>query len=116
VPRGSPRVRSHCRFRNSGAGYVSESGMKRTSGGAKRQCDRALCSPSSPGEISLKIFSLPTCRGAWGIRQLLWTDLDTRHSKPSGGIRHLLTCSQHSFREFSTVFYDCKSLLSNVLQ
>jgi hypothetical protein len=35
----SRRVWSHCRFRT---GYVRESGMKWMSGGAKRQCDRAL--------------------------------------------------------------------------
>ena len=37
------RVRSHCRFRNRGPKYFSESGMKWMSGSAKRQCDRALC-------------------------------------------------------------------------
>jgi hypothetical protein len=36
------RVRSHCRFRYRGNQYVSESCMKSVSGGAKRQCDRAL--------------------------------------------------------------------------
>jgi hypothetical protein len=36
------RVRSHCRFGNRGTEYVSESVMKRMSGGTKRQCDRAL--------------------------------------------------------------------------
>jgi hypothetical protein len=38
VPRA--RVRSHCRFRNTGAEYVSESGVKWTSGSTKRQCDQ----------------------------------------------------------------------------
>jgi hypothetical protein len=42
---GPPRVRSHCRFRNRGTDYISESGMKWMSGGAKRQCDRALGPP-----------------------------------------------------------------------
>ena len=42
-----PKVRSHCRFRNRGTKYVSESGMKRMSGGTKRQCDRALCPTSA---------------------------------------------------------------------
>jgi hypothetical protein len=36
------RVQSHCRFRKRGTEYVSESGIKWMSGGAKRQCDRAL--------------------------------------------------------------------------
>jgi hypothetical protein len=36
------RVRSHCRFRNRGTEYVTESGMKWMSGGAKRQCGRVL--------------------------------------------------------------------------
>ena len=36
------RGRSHCRFRNRGIEYVSESGMKRMNGSTKRQCDRAL--------------------------------------------------------------------------
>jgi hypothetical protein len=40
-PRPRPRVRSYCRFRKRGTEYVSESGIKRMSGGAKRQCDRA---------------------------------------------------------------------------
>ena len=33
------RVRSHCRFRNRGTKYVSESGMKWMRGNTKRQCD-----------------------------------------------------------------------------
>ena len=41
-------VRSHCRFRHSGAKYVSASGMKWMSGGTKRQCDRAL----RPGRLA----------------------------------------------------------------
>jgi hypothetical protein len=40
-----PRVRSHCRFRKRGTEYASESGMNWTSGGAKRECDRALALP-----------------------------------------------------------------------
>ena len=36
------RVRSHCRFRNRGTKYVSESGMKWMRGATKRQCDRTL--------------------------------------------------------------------------
>ena len=40
-----PRVRSHCRFRNRGTEYVSDSGMKRMSGGTKRPCGRVLCRP-----------------------------------------------------------------------
>ena len=39
---GGGRVRSHCRFRKRGPEYVSEYGMKWMSGGAERQCDRAL--------------------------------------------------------------------------
>ena len=39
--RSSPGVRSPCHFRNRGTDYTSESGIKRMSGGAKRQCDRA---------------------------------------------------------------------------
>jgi hypothetical protein len=38
------RVRSHCRFRNRGTEYVSESGVKRMNGSRKRQCERALAS------------------------------------------------------------------------
>jgi len=34
--------RSHCRFRNRGTDFLSESGITRVSGSAKRQCDRAL--------------------------------------------------------------------------
>jgi hypothetical protein len=41
----SPRIRSHYRFRNRDAEYVSESCIKWMSGGTKRQCDRALRSP-----------------------------------------------------------------------
>jgi hypothetical protein len=37
-----PRVWSHCRFRNRGTEYASKYGVKWASGGAKRQCDRAL--------------------------------------------------------------------------
>ena len=40
-----PRVRPHCRFRNRGTEYVSKSGINWMSGGAKRQCDRALVMP-----------------------------------------------------------------------
>jgi hypothetical protein len=36
------RVRLHCRFRNRGTKYVSDSVIKWASGGAKRQCDLAL--------------------------------------------------------------------------
>jgi hypothetical protein len=39
------RIRSHCRFRNSGTEYDRESGMKWMRGGTKRQCDRALSWP-----------------------------------------------------------------------
>jgi hypothetical protein len=41
-----PRVRSHCRFTQRGAGYGGKSGMKWMSGSTKRQCDRALSRPS----------------------------------------------------------------------
>jgi hypothetical protein len=41
----SPRVRSHCRFRNRSTEYVRESGVEWMSGSTKRQCDRALRSP-----------------------------------------------------------------------
>ena len=44
----SPRVRSHCRFRNRGTEYVSEYGIKLMSGSTKRQCDRALPLPRPP--------------------------------------------------------------------
>jgi hypothetical protein len=43
--RHPPRVRSHYRFKNRGTEYIRESGMERMSGGAKRQCDRALHPP-----------------------------------------------------------------------
>ena len=36
-------VRSHSRFRNRGTEYLSESGLKRMSGGTKRQCDQPGC-------------------------------------------------------------------------
>jgi hypothetical protein len=36
---GGPGVRPHCRFRNRGAEYVSERGMKRMRGRTKRPCD-----------------------------------------------------------------------------
>jgi hypothetical protein len=39
-------VRSHCRFRNTGTEYVSESGVRRMSGSTKRQCNRALAPPA----------------------------------------------------------------------
>jgi hypothetical protein len=41
-----PRVRSHCRFRNKDTEYVRGSSIEWMSGGAKRQCDRALFPPS----------------------------------------------------------------------
>jgi hypothetical protein len=44
-----PRVRSHCRFRNRAADYLSEYGMKCLSGGTKRQCNRTLCRPPGRG-------------------------------------------------------------------
>ena len=40
--RSSPRVRPHCRFRNRGTDYISESGIKWMGGSTKRQCARAL--------------------------------------------------------------------------
>jgi hypothetical protein len=40
--RARRRARSNCQFRNRGTDYISESGMKWMSGGARRQCDRAL--------------------------------------------------------------------------
>jgi hypothetical protein len=40
--RGDRRIWSHCRFKSSGIEYVSESGIAGMSGGATRQCDRAL--------------------------------------------------------------------------
>jgi hypothetical protein len=40
--RSGVRVRSHCRFRNRGIEYVSESGVKWMSGSTKRQCDQTL--------------------------------------------------------------------------
>ena len=36
---GLARGRSHCRFRNRGTEYFSESGVKWMSGSTKRQCD-----------------------------------------------------------------------------
>jgi hypothetical protein len=39
------RVRSHCRFRNRGTEYVSESGMERMSGGARPSPQRAAGGP-----------------------------------------------------------------------
>ena len=47
VPEVRPlrRRERQCRFRKSGTEYIRESGMKRMSGGAKRQCDRALGLP-----------------------------------------------------------------------
>jgi hypothetical protein len=51
APLGGPgRARSHCRFRNRGTEYVSESSMKWMSGGTKRQCDRTL--PRARGTAS----------------------------------------------------------------
>jgi hypothetical protein len=44
----APRIRSQCRFRNRGTDYLSESGIKWTSGSAKGQCDRARPAPASP--------------------------------------------------------------------
>jgi hypothetical protein len=38
---GSPRTRSQYRFRNRGTEYISETGIKRVGGSAKRPCDRA---------------------------------------------------------------------------
>jgi hypothetical protein len=46
--RARPRVRSHCRFRNRGTEYARAPGMKRMSGAATRQCDRALAAPPPP--------------------------------------------------------------------
>ena len=39
---GRARVRSHCRFIHRGTESIRKSGMMWMSGGAKRQCDRAL--------------------------------------------------------------------------
>ena len=43
-----PGVRSHYRFRNSGAKYVRESGVKWMRSGARRQRGRTLAPPASP--------------------------------------------------------------------
>jgi hypothetical protein len=49
-----PRIRSHCRFRNRGTEYVSESGLKWMSGSTiKRQRDRALREPRLPVDLAL---------------------------------------------------------------
>jgi hypothetical protein len=45
----APRVRLHCRFRNRRTKSVTDSGMKLTSGGTKRPCDRA---PETPLEVA----------------------------------------------------------------
>jgi hypothetical protein len=37
----------HCGFKQRGAEYVRESGIKRVGGGAERQCNRALGGPSA---------------------------------------------------------------------
>jgi hypothetical protein len=73
LARSPPRVRSHCRFRSRGTDCVSESGMKRMSGGAKRRCDRARSRPASracrrsssaPKKVSVS-GRAATCRGTW---------------------------------------------------
>ena len=51
---GRRRARLHCCFRKRGAEHVSEYGMKWMSGGAERQCDRALaaCGRVGVGPLS----------------------------------------------------------------
>ena len=54
-----PRVRPHRRFRNSGTGYVSESGITWMGGGTQRRCDRALCGPRSRPSASTSAAAGP---------------------------------------------------------
>ena len=54
------RVRPHCRLRNRGTDPLSESGVERVGGCAKRQCDRALAARASVGAPSVGVP--PTAR------------------------------------------------------
>ena len=61
----SPRVRSHRRFRSRGADYVREYGMNWMSVSTKRQCNRALVSPSiSSTTLGLRLASPVVCRAS----------------------------------------------------
>jgi hypothetical protein len=55
----APRVRPHCRFRNRGAYYDGESGMRWAGGRAERQCDRA------PGRASSTILRCSAVRAGF---------------------------------------------------
>ena len=61
------RVRSHCRFKNRGTEYVSESVMKWMSGGTKRECDRALSKvrrrTSQAGALDRRAALLQSAKG-----------------------------------------------------
>ena len=67
-----PRVPLHCRFRNRGTEYVSDSGMKWMRGRTKRECDRALRS-ASPRSLVLVISDGPPQLGGVGKLQLRLT-------------------------------------------
>jgi hypothetical protein len=60
---GRRRVRSHCRCRNRGTEYVSESGVKWFSGSTERQCDRALGRRCRPNRASPHTVWCGTPRG-----------------------------------------------------
>jgi hypothetical protein len=57
-----PRVRSHCRLRNSGAESLSESGMRWMSGLVQSNNDRALLPPQRAGVVDQDIDA-PKGRG-----------------------------------------------------
>ena len=103
---GTPRVRSHYRFRNRSTEYSSVSGIKWMSGSTKRHCDRALSTrtataascaphralhapalrqhPGFPGPahapstlgVDVKVIQPPPCNVKGGIRM-------TSPSRPS---------------------------------
>jgi hypothetical protein len=69
----SPRVRSHCRFRNRSTEYVRKFDMKWISGSTKRQCDRAR---TPPRRIGTPGSSRPWAR--------VWCD-NSRSAREGGG-------------------------------
>jgi hypothetical protein len=62
-----PRVRLHCRFRNRGPEYVSESGIKWMSGSTKRQCDRALRPPRFDLALAVRARRVRHARCGWYV-------------------------------------------------
>jgi hypothetical protein len=85
--RGAARARSHYRFRKSGTDYFCESSMKWMSGGAKRQCDRAL--GAAPGRLRQR-HGDPLPRRRLGVRPAGWRRERARAALP---FRSAINCA-----------------------